>query len=84
MVPFIMTDPKKKQWMEKAINQLECQLHGLFPIRDGETDGEWRKRLQTVLWQLSDDSLKEMLPGEQNLKQVAKGEEGAIVRIDWT
>jgi hypothetical protein len=80
--PFLITNPKKKDFMEKAINQLEFQLRGLFPINEGETHGEWQKRLQTASWQLSDDSLHHMLPGPQNVRFVNKGQEGAEITIE--
>lgn len=83
-VPLIITDPKKKAWMDLAINQFESQLRIAYPIRDGETVGEWRKRLQTALWQLLDDSHREMLPGDQNVEYVEKGGEGATIRITST
>ena len=79
--PCIVTDPVKKQWMDKAIDQLECQLRGMFPIGEGETHGEWQKRLQIVWWQLLDDSLNHQLPGNQNVKRVDKGAEGCEIVI---
>src|SRR5690606_30714465 len=79
---FLRTDSKKKEWMEKAIDLLECQLRGYFPIIEGETHGEWQKRLQTVLLCLQDDCVQRMLPGEQNVEKVEKGKEGAIIKIE--
>lgn len=83
-VPLIITDPKKNAWMDSAINQFESQLRIAYPIRDGETVGEWQKRLRIVLWQLLDDSHKEMLPGNQDVEYVEKGDEGATIRITAT
>jgi hypothetical protein len=80
--PFIATDPKKKAWMQSAIHNLESQLHGLFPIGANETHGEWRKRLQTASPLPLDDSLAWMIPGQQSIRFVNKGEEGAIIYIE--
>lgn len=81
--PILITDPKKKEWMEQAVSQLSSQLNGLFPTAAGETPGEWRKRLQTALWQLSDDSLFHMMPGRQSARQVKKGCEGCVITIEF-
>lgn len=77
-----LTEPKTKQWMKKCIAQFESQLLTACPTIEGETAGEWRKRLQTVLSPLQDDSWKFMLPGEQNVEMVAKGDEGAVITIE--
>jgi len=76
------TDKKTKQWMQNAIAQLESQLLTCCPTIAGETAGEWRKRLLTVLFPLQDDSWKYMLPGAQNVKMVPKGKEGVEIEIE--
>jgi hypothetical protein len=71
-----------KEWMEQVIQHLESQLHGLFPIREGETVGECRKRLLTAQSLPLDDSLDWMITGQQSVKVVPKGQEGAIIVIE--
>ena len=78
---FIATDPKKKEWMERAIKLFVSQLLGLFPIGEGETVGECQKQSQIASSLPLDDSLDWMIPGEQNVVRVPKGEEGAIITI---
>lgn len=80
--PFLITDSKKKKWMEAATNQLLSQLRGWCRIKEGETHGEWQKRLQTALWTLSDDSIRNMIPGQQRVKKVENGEEGCLIEIE--
>lgn len=77
-----LTEPKVKQWMNQCIDQLASQLITTCPIIEGETAGEWRKRLLTVLSRLQDDSWKYMAPGHQNVKMVPKGEEGVEITIE--
>jgi len=79
--PSLITDPKKKRWMNEAVDQLELQLRGAFPINEGETHGEWQKRLRTAWWQLLDDSLFHQLPGNQDVEHVAKGDEGCVITV---
>jgi len=79
--PGIITDPKKKRWMNDAVDQLESQLRGAFPMLAGETHGEWQKRLRTAWWQLLDDSLTHQLPGNQDVERVEKGNEGCEITI---
>lgn len=77
-----LTKPETKRWMNQCIAQFESQLLGACPIIEGETHGEWVKRLLTVLLPLQDDSWKHMLPGDQNVRMVKKGREGAEVTIE--
>lgn len=77
-----LTKPKTKRWMNQCIAQLESQLLGAYPIKEGETAGEWAKRLRTVLLPLQDDSWKHMLPGDQNVRMVEPGQEGAEITIE--
>lgn len=77
-----LTEPKTKRWMNQCIDQFESQLLTCFQIKEGETVGEWRKRLRTALLPLLDDSWKHMLPGAQNVRIVPKGNEGAEITID--
>lgn len=80
--PFICTDKKKKQWMESAIHSLECQLRILFPTAEGETLGEWQKRLQTASFMPLDDCWEQMLPGNQDVVLVPKGSEGCEIVLE--
>lgn len=77
-----LTKPETKQWMNQCIAQFESQLLGCCPIKEGETAGEWAKRLRTVLLPLQDDSWKHMLPGNQNVRMVQAGKEGAEITIE--
>lgn len=78
-----LTKPETKQWMNQCIDQFESQLLTALAITEGETVGEWQRRLRTALLPLQDDSWKHMLPGEQNVRMVSKGEEGADVTIEY-
>lgn len=80
--PMIITDPKKKRWMDAACHSFESQLRILFPITEGETHGEWLKRLQTACVLPQDDCWEQMLPGEQGVELVPKGQEGCIVALE--
>jgi hypothetical protein len=80
--PSLITDPKKKAWMEEAIGQLESQLRGWFQIAAAGMPGAWLRRWQTVSSALEDDSIYHMLPGEQRVRRVAKGEEGCEILIE--
>lgn len=77
-----LTKPETKRWMNQCIAQFESQLLGACPIREGETAGAWAKRLRTALLPLQDDSWKHMLPGDQNIRMVEPGQEGAEVTIE--
>lgn len=78
-----LTDPKTKRWMEACTSQFESQLLTACPTIEGETAGEWRKRLLTVLSRLQDDSHQYMLPGQQSVERVEKGMEGVDVTIEF-
>ena len=80
--PIFATKPEVKQWMERAIASFVSQLYGLFPMIEGETLGECQKRLQTSSLVPLDDSLAWMIPGEQRVQKVKKGEEGCIILIE--
>jgi len=80
--PRLITDPRKKQWMERAIRLIESQFAGAFPMRADETVGAWRKRLQIASCLPLDDSLGWMIPGPQSVVRVAPGEEGADIVIE--
>lgn len=77
-----LTKPETKRWMNQCIAQFESQLLGACPIREGETAGEWARRLRTALLPLLDDSWKHMLPGDQNIRIVQAGQEGAEITIE--
>jgi len=79
--PMLITDPKKKRWMEAAIRSIELQLRGLYPTAAGAMRGECPKPLPTASCLPLDDSLGYMIPGEQSVKLVPKGEEGCIITI---
>lgn len=78
----LITHPKKKLWMERAIRLIESQLHGLFPTEEGAMRGECQKPLPTVSFPLFDDSMDYMIPGHQDVQRVPKGEEGCIITIE--
>ena len=82
---MLITDPKKKKWMEAAIAQIMDQLRsvcdGTCQIDGDGTHGEWQKRLPIVLSTLSDDSIFNMIPGEQSVDVVEKGDEGVLIEI---
>lgn len=78
-----LTEPKTKQWMNQCINQFELGLLTALAIREGETVGAWRKRLQIALLPLQDDCWKNMLPGDQNVKMVEQGMEGVEVELEY-
>lgn len=80
--PFIMSNPKKKKWMDAAIHSLECQLRILFPTIEGETHGAWQKRLLTALLLPLDDCWEQMLPGNQEVVLVPKGQEGCLITME--
>lgn len=82
--PFLITQPKKKEWMEAAINQLVSQLRGMYPTAEGAMLGECPKPLPIALSRLLDDSLGYMIPGAQSVKRVSKGNEGATITIQTT
>lgn len=77
-----MTRPKYKKWMEAVITSFVSQLSGLYPTAEGETYGECRRRLLTASSLPLDDSLDWMIPGQQDVRFVNKGEEGAIIIIE--
>jgi hypothetical protein len=78
-----LTEPKTKRWMNNCIDQFESQLSIICRIRDGETVGEWRKRLLTVLLPLQDDSWKHMLPGNQDVRPAYPELAGAQIKIEY-
>lgn len=77
-----LTEPSVKRWMEECIQYFECQLSGIFRTDGGETLGEWLKHLRTAQCLPLDDSLGWMIPGEQSVVVVPKGEEGAEIIIE--
>lgn len=67
--------------MESAIKSIASQLRGMFPIEEGVMRGECLKQSPTVSFPLFDDSTDYMIPGQQNVVFVPKGEEGATITI---
>jgi hypothetical protein len=78
----LITDPAKKEWMERAIRSIEFQLHGMFPTAAGVMRVVCPKRLPTALCLPLDDSWEWMIPGQQNVKRVALGSEGCEITIE--
>jgi len=68
--------------MEKVIQSLKSQLRGYFPTEEGVMLGECQKPSLTVSFPLFDDSTDYMIPGQQSVRRVNKGEEGAIIEIE--
>lgn len=68
--------------MDSAIHSLGCQLRILFPTEEGETLGEWQKRLLIASCLPQDDCWEQMLPGNQNVILVPKGEEGCEIILE--
>lgn len=77
-----LTEPDVKKWMEKCINSFEFQLSGIFRTGDEGTHGGCQKLLPIASFQLFDDSLAYMIPGEQSVVVVPKGEERAEIFIE--
>ena len=76
----LITQPKVKKWMADAVNSICFQLHSLCQTDDAAISTEdWR---QSAIALLPPDDNWRVIPGEYvEAKMVAKGEEGAIIRI---
>ncbi len=76
-----LTEPAVKERMTRIEEGILSALYSMYQTIDAVTDSECRKRLRTVLFELSDDSLKEIPEFMFGLKRVSKGNEGVEIII---
>ena len=76
----LITAPKAKKWMESAATNLYSQLKCLFQTGDGATStGQWQLSAMSSL--PYDDNWKAIPQICVSVRQVEKGEQGAIIRL---
>lgn len=76
----LVTAPKARQWMELATKDMYSQLKSLFQTEGDETSTEPWQRSAIASWPL-DDNWKQIPMIQVKVRQVEKGDEGAIVKL---
>lgn len=77
----LITDPKKQQWMERAIHALEFQFISLCPTTDAVTLMAWLRQSLTAL--LPPDDAWQFVPEiHLSIERVKKGQEGCRIHIE--
>lgn len=82
MKPVNFTEPSVKHRMKAIEDAIVCALFSLCQTTESETRMECRKRLQTLLSGLLDDSIREIPKGEFDVEYVDKGKEGVAIEIE--
>lgn len=80
----LITHPKKQQWMEQAIHDLESQLRSLCQTSDGATSMGLVARSLIAWSQRFDDSVQWVDQLHILAVELPKGEEGANIDIYFT
>ncbi len=76
----LITAPKARKWMEQAVSSLHSQLKSLFQTGGGATStAHWQQSAMSSL--PSDDNWKAIPQICVSVRQVEKGDEGAIIRL---
>lgn len=76
----LITDPRAQKWMSLCVSSFKSQLRRLFQTSDGATSTECWQRSAMLSWP-RDDNWKVMPRITISVRQVEKGEEGAIVTL---
>lgn len=78
----LMTDRKVKARMDRLEDAIASSLHFGCPTGDAATDLALRRRRQTLLSGLCDDSLNQIPEFAFAVEYVPKGEEGVVIEIE--
>lgn len=79
--PFLITQPKKKAWMDAAILSIASQLRSLCPTTAGATSTECLQRFLTAC--VPQDDCWQMIPQLSVMgEKTAKGNEGCVIEIE--
>ncbi len=81
-VPFIMTNPARKEWMDKAIQLIESQLRSKCQTIAGATATEHSLHSWIASSMPLDDSRQWIPEIHVTVEEVPKGEEGAEIKIE--
>jgi hypothetical protein len=74
-------DKAVKQKMAHLESSILSALYSWCPTGASATDSECRKQLRTLLYSLSDDSIREIPEASFGVEYVPAGEEGCIIEI---
>ena len=76
----LITDPRAQKWMSLCVSSFKSQLRRLFQTSDGATStGQWQLSAMSSL--PYDDNWKAIPQICVSVRQVEKGEQGAIIRL---
>ncbi len=76
----LITAPKARRWMESAVKDLYSQLKCLFQTSGGATSTvRWQQSAMSSL--PSDDNWRQIPEISVKVRQVEKGEEGAVIHL---
>lgn len=77
----LITDPKKRQWMDRCTQSFVSQLRSVLATADAETQTGCNPPCLTALLP-QDDNLFEIELGPVTARMATKGSEGAVVTIE--